>query len=242
MAFDWEVETLRLSLFSNAATRVSDDDWRRLTNQTEEYNRQISPGATIYGGRMEDTQVSLAAVGSRIDIVQSIIVPDTPASDFLTFGAWSAGRDRFLRLAVPWIKGAEPPVLRVAFGTVLLLRTADVVKSYEALKGLLKSVSVDSARMSDLFYRVNWKTTSKAVPHLLVNRITSWAALTARVARMELGGTFVSSSTDAHAVRLEIDNSTDQLRTESFEPAQVTNLIDELVVLASATADNGEQS
>jgi hypothetical protein len=95
--------------------------------------------------------------------------------------------------------------------------------------------------MSDFFYRVNWATTSNIVPNLRVNRITSWAALAARFAQIDAaGGSF--GNPEAFAVRLEIDHSTDQSRTEVVEPWNILKLVEELVSFASANVQKGERA
>jgi hypothetical protein len=44
MDLDWQAEFVRVSLFSNASIKISDDDWKHITGQDEAATRTQIPG------------------------------------------------------------------------------------------------------------------------------------------------------------------------------------------------------
>jgi hypothetical protein len=243
MAVKWEAENMRVSLFSNEPISVEDQDWQAIAGQSENYNRQTVPGGHIYGGAFEGTQLNLSGVGRRIDLVQSVLLsPSNPIASLPTIGSWETARDNFVGLTSTWLGAIRFPIVRIAFGAVLLSPAYDRRACYEALKALLSSVSVDPDEMRELSFRVNWVTKSRAVDGLQINRITGWAALEVLFANLEVGTTTRATPTSRlHAVRLEIDHSTSEERSEPLEPRQVKAIYNELVSAASENALKGER-
>jgi hypothetical protein len=243
MALEWGAESLRVSLFSNAPTSVNDEDWRALSSQTEQYNRQTTLGGLIFSGNIDGGQLNLSGINKRVDIILTTIPPTTPVSEgrLPTIGQWEAARDRFSSFTSAWIETAKFPIVRVAFGAVLLCPTASRHESYTVLKRLLTSVSVDPDKMRELLFRINWPTTSKIIDGLLINRITNWSAIEFLLANVELGASpSATASTQGHAVRLEIDHSTDLARSKPFAHGQVLSIYKELISTASDNANKGE--
>jgi hypothetical protein len=243
MAFEWEVESLRVSLFSNEPTQVTDEDWRAVTSQSE-YNRQAIPGGYIFSGTFANSQLNFSGIHNRVDFIQSPTLSSQPGPDITlpVIGPWEASREKFLSFTSAWMNTANFPIVRIAFGAVLRCRTKSRVASYETLKALLSSVSVDPEKMRELSFRINWPTKSKIIDGLVINRITSWSAIELLFASFQLDTTLSSATTPLglHAVRLEIDHSTDQTRSEPFVREQVLSLYKELVSVASENAAKGE--
>jgi len=243
MALEWEAESLRVSLFSNGPTPVTDEDWRAVTSQTESYNRQAIAGGYIFSGTFENSQLNFSGINKRVDFVQSPTLPPPSGPDVTlpTIGPWKATREKFVSFTSAWMNNANFPILRIAFGAVLLCPAKNRLTSYETLKALLSSVSVDPEKMRELSFRINWPTKSKVIDGLLVNRITSWSALELLFASLELGPTpSTTTRSGVHAVRLEIDHSTDQSLSQPFDRGQVLPIYKELVSAASENAAKGE--
>jgi len=242
MPLEWEAESLRVSLFSSVPTRLSDEDWETLTGQTEDYNRQAVSGAGfVYTGKVKDNQLALSGISTRVNIVQSSGVPAQPES-LPTMGPWEQVRDRFVDFTSAWIEGKKFPVTRIAFGAVLLYPVATRVASYEGLRDLLSSVTVDPEVMRELTYRINWPTKSSVVAGLHANRITSWSAVNIVQANLEFAPRpTATASLQGYAIRLEIDNSTDEMRSDPFDQSQVIAIYRELVSFASENAAKGER-
>jgi hypothetical protein len=242
MALDWQVESLRASLFSARDIPISDEDWRAIYGQSDNYSRQSMQGGYIYSAKFGDSQLSLSNINRRVDIIQSASPPVEPTNvAFPSVGAWDAVRDRFATMAKAWIVRKEISVARIAFGVILLAPMDSKIHAYDTLKALLSSVKVDSENMRDLLYRINWPSTSGVVDTLLLNRITSWSALEFYLARVELGAVPSTIAQDrGYALRLEIDNNTDSAQSEPFDNRKVIPILQELISLASESVVNGE--
>jgi hypothetical protein len=242
MAIEWAVENVRLSLFSKAAVLVSDTDWKALTGQQEADTRQNVPGGRILAGPYDGGQLNLAGTANRADIIQTSVPGDasSPAPRLPTFGAWDEVRDKFVKFTAAWLKNIEFPIVRIAFGAVLLAPVKDRKVAYEGLDDLLSSVTI-KPEMKELLFRVNYPTTSKAVASVTLNRITNWSAIQFLARTIQLGNLEVNPLLgEAHAIRLELDHSTDAARMEPFTTQQAIDLYAELVKHASENATKGE--
>src|SRR5215472_13906013 len=121
MAIDWAVENVRLSLFSKAAVVVTDADWKALTGQQEAETRQNVPGGRVLAGPHEGGRLNLAGIGNRAGIIQTSTPASADVAPLLpTFGKWESVRDKFVNVTSAWMRNVEFPVVRVAFGSVLL--------------------------------------------------------------------------------------------------------------------------
>jgi hypothetical protein len=241
MAIEWLAEHVRVSLFSNAAVQIVEDDWRAVTKKKEADARQAIPGGHLFGGVIEPGLLNFSAAYNRIDmILGSPPLTELPAEpQFISVGRWEQARDTILALAHSWIEKNKFPVVRLAFGAVLVCPASDRKNAYETLKGLIPTVKVDADRMHELSYRVNWPTTSEARPKLIINRITNWSVIAVAYTNVQVPGSPVgpTSIPQLHGVRLEIDNNTDIKHAEPFTPIQQVAILDE--AHASNTAMKG---
>jgi hypothetical protein len=244
MAIVWSVENVRLTLFSGSPLQISEADWRAVTGREEAEARQAVPGGRMFTGPFEGGQLSVSGAFQRADLIFAAALPNEVSAEpqLLNVGTWEAVRDRFSAFASSWMESISFPIVRMAFGAVLLCRAENKMASYELLKQLLSSVTVDPVRMSDLVFRVNWPTTSKTIEGLRLNRITNWSAIQVMLANVTLGphANQALLSEGLHAVRLEIDHSSDQARVKEFPRAALKPIYDELVLLSSENSSEGE--
>jgi hypothetical protein len=242
MSVDWVTQSVRLSLFSNAPITATEKDWQKITGQEEAENRTAIAGGKMYSGKFEGGNLSFAHSGPRLDVVlsaeekEAIDVPKIPS-----LGLWSDVFQTFEKTMVKWLEQTTIPTVRLAFGALLLHQVDNREKAYEELDRLLYSLVADP-KMKELFYRCNWPAESKAVPGLMINRLTGWSALRVTTNLLQLAGESfnVSAGPELHTVRLEIDHNTDQGHMTPFEIAQVVPIFKELVGLARENAEKGE--
>src|SRR5262249_25459262 len=161
-------------------------------------------------GPFKNGQLNLSGATNRADI----IFAPAAATEFQSepglpsVGPWESVRDEFVNFTLSWVESIKFPVVRMAFGAVLLCRTPDRKASYLLLKDLVPSVSVDPEGMYELSFRVNWPTKSKVISDLSINRITNWSAIQFQTAGVMLAPSTAPPllSEPLHAVRLEIDH------------------------------------
>jgi hypothetical protein len=247
MAGTWDVESLRLSLFSTQSVSISDADWKAIIGKSEAQTIQVLPGVKRYVGKFDDGQLTLAAAGQRADLVFSYYLPiepsDTQELKLHIIGPWDNVRETFVQSTRTWLNSLTFPIVRIGFGAVLLLQTGTRLEAYQKLKLFLKSIDVDPNGMHDLLFRINWPQQSAVVDGLTLNRMTNWAAMRFNVAMLQLTSGVIGSTpiSELIAVRLEIDNNTDVERKKPFDCNELVSIYEELVEMACENATKGER-
>lgn len=241
MAVDWDVEVLRLSLFSTAVVPISDRDWEAITTVPEAETRQNLPGGKSYAGKFSDGQLTFTSLGDRIIIVLSSIPKEPPQQEMPSLGPWETVRETFVKNTCRWLSEVSNPIIRIGVGAVLLHRTDSRRDTYRELKSLLRSVNVDPDQMRDLLFRINWPKQSATVNGLRLNRLTTWAAMQYNTIAVNFNVPSVPTHiSEMYALRLEIDHNTDPERKTPFEQEALVPIFQELVEMACETASVGE--
>jgi hypothetical protein len=247
MPLDWIVQQSRLSFFSSEPLSISEQDWKTITGQDEAENRTALPNGKQYSGKFSGGLFSLAYSGVRCDVLLNV---DESAQDpaqeqeLRGIGKWDEVSDSFPRALEPFLSGLKSPLVRLAFGAILMWEARSKEDAYEEIGKLLSSVEVDPKNMRDLIYRINWPRMSAVIPDLELNRITSWGSMNISKALLQMTGqqmSIAAAGPALHTVRLEIDHSTSQNRTDPFEPSMRMPIFSELVEMARANARDGER-
>ena len=245
---DWAVQLLRVSLFSSGAVALTEArHWKLLTGQDEAENRLTIPGGKQYVGKFLSSVFNLAFYAQRCDVIANAddTMPDTTKLHTLpTFGLWDEVLDEFLAAVCPFVEAFEFPIIRVAFGGVLLAAAESKEDSYRQLGELVQSVKIDPVRMRELVYRVNWPQQSSVVNGLELNRLTTWNSIMFARGLMQITGaevTMATAESSLNAARLEFDMNTFQGRKEPFEAGTVVPILHELVFMARENAKAGER-
>lgn len=242
MPIDWGVNLLRLSVFCSGNTTASDAEWKLLTGQDEADSRATIPGGRRFSGKSAGGLLTLAHAGQRLDLVLQAGETGTDEPNLPVIGPWTDLRGTFSQMAAQLFGSVKVPVVRIAFGSVLLAKKDTLESSYQQLKTLLKSVDVDPKRMRDLHYRVNWQCDSKVIP-LKLNRLTTWAAMRFSATLLQVTGdkvTISGAEQEQFAVRLECDHNTDAANQEPFESGKIGTIYQELTELVAENAEKGE--
>jgi hypothetical protein len=243
MSLNWGAELARLTVFSGNAATVSEKDWQAITGQEEAETRQIIAGGRRLSGKVSNGLLHVSASGQRIDIV-NVRADDEPAQNALpVLGSYEEVFGAFFEFTKQWLQELPLPVVRLAFGAVLLCETQSRDRAYEELATLISSLKVDPDRMRDFQYRVNWPGESHVVKGLLLNRLTTWSALRLVQQHVEVSGEGLRASeldTVVYGVRLEVDNNTDPAWKAPFDRESLIPIYLELLDLARDNAVKGE--
>jgi hypothetical protein len=249
VASDWSAEFLRLSLFSRTSLSVSDSDWLGLTGQNTSELRQIFPGGAVYGGKVDSNRLQISANGGRLDVIMAPN-PEPDALDTFklpTIGPWVNSRDRFIEKTRPWLESSQMTFSRIAVGASLVFTTGSALESITELKNYLHSVKGNMNEASEFLMRVNWPQTSSVINDLRLNRITQWTAAQVIVQTFPMippaiGAAVIGVHSNLHhVVKLEIDHSTDEKRTDAFQSSELFPIYKELMDLASENVLKGER-
>jgi hypothetical protein len=243
MPLDWTCETIRLSLFSSEAVRLSADDWKRLTGQNEPEQEQKGSGRHVFASALIGGQLSLGAIANRCDCILSPITQAEMSEGYIpSIGQWPSALEHFQMLTEPFLEKLPFPVTRMAFAPVLVHPAKDRLEAYKTLISLVKSIKQPRENMHDLLFRVNWPKNSTAENGLTLNRITTWSVQQYQLQLFVPDGnspvTFVNELT--YALRLELDHNTDQKHVTAFDAARIVPIYRELTNLALQNAVEGE--
>lgn len=243
---DWAVQQLRVSLFSSAAVTLSEAHWKAITGQDEADNRIALPGGKQYSGKFLDAAFLLGFTGSRCDVVattEEIVVEPDKEAKLPVFGEWKALSTTFAERLIPFVRDFEFPIIRIAFGAVVLMPAGSKEEAYKMLARYISSVKIDPVNMRELSFRVNWPRPSTAMQGLELNRITNWAAIYTTRGLMQVMGpemVFGTAGPELHAARLEIDHNTSPTHKEPFEPGVRVPILEELIAMARDNVETGE--
>jgi len=156
MNTDWGVQLARLTLFSSEPLTVSDKDWKAITGQDESETRQTILGGRSLSGKIPNGTLHLSSSGVRADIVNTAVeINETTEGLLPTLGPLDDVLAAFFDQTNNWVAETRNPMIRMAFGVVLIAPTPNRDEAYKRLKKLLSSVKGDSKRMQDFQYRVN---------------------------------------------------------------------------------------
>jgi hypothetical protein len=241
MPLDWTCETIRLSLFSTEAARISIDDWRSITDQDEPEQEQKGAGRHIFASSMFGGRLNLGAIANRCDcILVPITTEEKLTENFVpSVGQWPIALEIFQKATESFISKVKFPVSRIAFATTLTAPFATPVAAYKALVSLVKSISHPPEVLHDLVFRINWPKTFN--DFLTLNRITTWSVqqLQLQIQTLEANSsTFVNDL--SYMLRLELDHNTDAKHTTAFDPTELLPIYRELINLALQNAVEGE--
>jgi hypothetical protein len=243
MPLDWTCETIRLSLFSTEAVRLSTEDWTSLTGQDEAEQEQKGAGRRVFAGPLLGGQLSLGAVANRCDcILNPITKADELNEDYVpSVGQWPTPFESFQQATETYLSTLHYPVSRIAFAATLLSPQKTSLDAYKALVTQVKSINRSAEALNDLIFRINWPKNSTVDNTLLLNRITTW---TVQQLQLQIhvpasnSGTFVNDL--SHLLRFELDHNTDAKHITPFDRAQLLPIYKELTYLALQNAEEGE--
>jgi hypothetical protein len=135
MPREWVTEQLRLSAFSNAPIPTTERDWQKITGQEEAENRTAIAGGKMFSGSFQGGTLSLAYSGLRADIILNATLKETAEEPQLpSFGRWSDTSVFFRDTVSKWLEQAAVPMVRLAFGAILLHQVDSRESAYKTEK------------------------------------------------------------------------------------------------------------
>ncbi len=252
IAPNWQSESLRLSAFLAPDVRVRDENWwsRVVGNEPETKTIKSVTGQILEAGTFEGSALTFSAQPGRVDWVLSPSQMQFQDDEIAikTIGHFPEIIASFSRLMNVWLNIC-PPILRLAFGAVLLEGMDSKEAGYRRLSEFLRTVEIDESSR-DLFYQVNRPRLLKGINNELeVNRLSKWSVAALQVVRMafSLAGQppiapalYASPESLAYACRLELDLSTPGERQNDLTRDRLSAIFGELVSLGVEIAGTGD--
>jgi hypothetical protein len=241
---DWGALQLRLSAFTVEPERREESTWwaqvvgsepeASVTRKVPPPSRLEQSGAIEQGGRL-----ILRVAPTRIDW---LLVPSEqmPGGAPDVVGQLPDVLPPFLELAKKWAGLPDRPrIQRLALGASLIHAEPTAKSGFERLGEYLPAVKLDAEKSHDFLFQINRPVISaRAVPELMINRLSKWSLGTFQTVDVNPTGVFPHETT---VTVLELDINTSAHRQDPLPDPAFNNLIDELGEYAIAIASDGDR-
>ncbi len=244
MAVDWQVESLRLSVFPIEINDVSPSKlW-------EQHIGKPDPEVLIQPGKINQRNaehgngnVYLVKTPNQIDC-RYVIEPDESNTDELipAWGSWQHEVGVFLDLTIDLLRSPLIlPLNRIAFGAVLMSPAKDLSRTHVHLASLLPRFDLEDA--SEFNYLINRRRGSTIVSALQINRLSRWLIVTLERKDSTLDPVMDEEQKRVDrlfASRLELDINTIPTDGNGIQSESLPTLFEELLQMGLEIAEKGD--
>jgi hypothetical protein len=239
------VESMRFTAFTEPSAAFDHSAWLpNLTGaQPDERNAKPGRGEFQESGSFEGQALILAIQPGRIDWYLTPPAMAEAPGDIRSAGPFPDAFTLFLGPMLRWLPTA-PPLVRLAFGAVVLIPVESKEEGYRRVSALLDTVRIDPVGSEDFLYQINRPRRSVSVEGIRVNRLSKWSV--ALFQRLRFGIPPVSGSTISytgervHACRIEVDLSTQGDHPGILPGQHLGDFLRELVNLGSEIVTRGD--
>ena len=244
---DWDVESLRLSIFHPGDYESSHSPglWESVTGQqVDSIDSRPRDRAIRAVGLVEGNNLNLTHQDGRVDwtLQPTAGVAPQPPNDVVVAKIGSV--EHMLPIfqnALEHSLEAITSVDRIAFAPGLIREVPDINVGLEQLDKFLPCLNLTAAH-GDLIYQINRIRRSESVRHARINRIAKWSLELVGGISFRVGPTGqpdVLPTSLQPVRRLLLDVNTTQT-TSIMAKERIPGLFDELVTLASEIAIEGD--
>lgn len=231
----WKLETFRITFFPAPEATLDGRKWWQesigtIADLVEEKRDQLS-----ILGEFRNGLLSQKSNTERTDWHYNKAISES--ATFEDDVAFVAAIEPLIRGTMEAIAEKSPPVLRIAFGAVLIRHTDNIEESYKILSKFT-GLNLEASQCSEFVCRLNrWKS-SDLIPELRVNQLRDISAFIRQQVQFRAG----TGSTGSRVIldpknlstgcRLLLDINTDAERSEPLPTSQIPELFRELIELA----------
>ena len=245
MAVDWQVESLRISVFPDEMETISPSKLWELHISDTEPEIHIQPGKTNQrNAKHENGDMYLVKTANQVDWRYVLTLDDSSDErDLPAWGDFEHELDGFIGFSTDFLQNPDVlPLNRLAFGAVLMKPTLDAPKTHRHLKGFLPKLDLEDS--ADFGYTISRRRSSNVVTALQINRLNRW-----HVATINRNTSTLDPAADAKehrleqffAARLELDINTVPLeKDERLNSALLPDLFEELVDMGMEISTKGD--
>ena len=246
---DWDVESLRLSIFHTMKYEDSYSEglWESVTGQqADSIDSRPRNRMTRTIGTAERNSLTLVHQDGRIDWTSQPVVSPVPQPSNEILVAQIDSPERMLPIfqkAVSYSLESITSVKRIAFAPSLIREVADVNAGFEQLSRYLPHLNLPAAHGGDFIYQINRRRRSEAIQHAHINRLAKWSLELLGGVSVRVGLTGQPDLLDAppkQVRRLFLDVNTTP-ETSTMAKNGIPELFKELVALAREIAIEGDK-
>ncbi len=236
-------ESLRLTAFPAGAAALDPSGWwTQLVGSAPETSTS-KPGRRELQeiGRVGTRNLLLSVLPGRIDW---LFVPplDTQVSEEpRRIGPFSDALDAFSTLVSRWLQTC-PPMVRLAFGAVVIEPVENRAAGYRNLSRYLTAVQLDAEGSRDFYYQINRPRRSTVVDGFQINRLSKWSVARFVPVTLMLTPQSVQSGMGAgeEGCRIEVDISTEPQENTELPSPRLHEVFGELALLGKEIVLTGD--
>ena len=242
---DWQVESLRFTLFRTRPIETAIPLWQTLTGEKPEkfdsqprLNRIIEEG-TVVLGYLNHTSDS---VRIEWNLSPSLEQQQKTAS-FPTIGPLFQIKGQFIQMMNNWLTSeAVPETNRIALGSTSLIINETREETYKQLSTFLHHIEIDIENSTDLLYRINRPIKSTIESGLVINRLSKWSAMRIRGFEVTIGlkPEVIQGARIYFASKLELDINTSQDNIKPLSKEKLVPLLQELSQIVDQISKEGD--
>jgi hypothetical protein len=233
----WHAEVLRVTGFPSPSASIKSQNWWSEVAKGLPDSRQEQPkrGVVREEGDFEDVRLILETQPTRIDWY--LVKPpdaEVPTFDFTTASRFDDAIRRWLHVA--------PPLIRLAFGAVLIFPVISREEGYLKLSKFLPGIKLDPEGSSDFSYQINRPRKISLGENLdiKINRLSKWSVAMKEIRHFTPSlEQFVAASRE-HLCRLELDISTPQDFKGNLPQLDLDQILVTLIELGREIAREGD--
>lgn len=244
---NWQAESLRLTAFVTPSAQVKGEDWWTRIAGTQPETRTAKPalGQMVDAGIFEGNSLTLSIQPGRIDWFLS---PDQSkvedsAVEIRSIGSFREVVGTFLSAMLKWLELC-PPIIRLAYGAILLEPVENKEVGYRRLSEYLPSVRVDAEASADFSYQINRPRKSQVkIDGLQINRLSKWSVTSLHSVTLAVGPKLIHqyrSAAQTMACRLELDINTPAEIQDELPHDKLGDIFRELTNMGSEIANRGD--
>jgi hypothetical protein len=243
---DWQVESLRLTLFRSKPIESVMPLWETLTGEKPE-KVDSQPRMNMIAEYGTVALGALTHISDPLRISWNLLPSQEQqqkAAPFPTLGSLFETKDQFIKMMNDWLSSdSVPETNRIALGSVSIIINDNRASSYKQLSSFLHHVEIDIENSTDFYYQINRPIQSTFDSDLMINRLSKWNSI--RI--MGVGFLFgakpevIQDNRVYFATRLELDINTSQDNNNIFSRDKLTALLQELSKLGDQISTEGDK-
>lgn len=239
---DWKVALLRLTAFPQPGAVVNVSDWWEaiVGKLPENQTQQPRTNQITVSGEYEAGVLVLDVQPLRLHWRYEAVDPEELIDFIPMLGDLGTTTETFHLLMKRWFDIQNlPPMLRVAFGAVLVQQVDSRETAYKLLSQSLP-FAIDTENTSDFLYQFNRRRYSKVQPSLEINRLAKWSAFVRTNTVLSPATHTIIERQIVNAARLEMDINTAADNEMPFDVDSAEALFSELIDLGLEIAREGD--
>ena len=245
---DWQVESLRFTLFRASPIETIIPLWETLTREKPEKvdsqpraNIIIEEGTVVLG--------SLTHISDPLRINWTLSPSQEQqqrTASFPTLGSLFQIKGQFINMMKDWLTSeAVPKTNRIALGSISVIINENKASAYKQLSSFLHHVKIDIENSTDLVYQINRPIKSIVESGLIINRLSKWSAQRVSGIGFLVGERpeliQVQDPRSYFASRLELDINTSQYNKNPLPKEKLVPLLQEFSQLVDQISTEGDK-